>query len=126
MFDRYERLASGAVDLVFGERVRIEPMINGDLKKGGPDPDRQPVEITAVIDINPELATVKEGNNRASSVPQAVNRVDVSFVSSLLPYAPTAGDRVVALARSGAVFLVSVPERDGGGRTVLRCRPGKA
>jgi len=114
----FDKLVSQAVDRMFGEPTRVEPMAAGELLSGGPDPARDAFDVRGVVETGAVVAA--DGGGRAAI---SGDTVFVSYRDELLPIPLQTGDRIVALGRPGTpAFVVSSVDPDGHGRTVLRCR----
>lgn len=93
-------------DRIFGEPVRIEPMVRGQYTGSVPDPAREPVVATGIVSERAEAATLDgdvPGNNRfRGKIDQRPMRVsfDRSAFAGRSTW-PRQGDRIVRLGLTG-------------------------
>lgn len=120
-FAGYERLASRAVDRLYGELVRVDPQADGRFTRGAGDPDRASFTAVAIIDLNPDVATARQNDGASASL--AGDRVHISLASPSLPVELRKGDRIVAVERGERTFIITTVEPDGLGRVLCRCVP---
>lgn len=127
-FAAYEEIVSEYVDDLYGENIRVEPRADGDLLKGVADPARPVLTIVAVVDYNPIVVRSRDPGRYGADTPDlSGEKLHVSIADSRLPYKLKAGDRIVALDRPGQpMFAVAIVEPDGLGRSVCKCKLGKA
>jgi hypothetical protein len=109
----YAATAFRAVAKVFGEAVRVEPMLPaGELKPAAPDPNRAQVTTRGVIALSPTVSDfegVRQGRSIDTSARVAERRASVWFDLSdyaAIGYALKPGDRVVLVTRPGAPAYV--------------------
>jgi hypothetical protein len=89
------------------------------------DPDRDVAEIAAAIDDaaslnDPTGQRNMSGMSKGLVSQHATSQVLIDFLSTAIPYAPSAGDRLMRVS-SGVTYEVSAVLSDGWGRVVLRC-----
>jgi hypothetical protein len=121
-FASIERLVSRAVDNLYGEIVRVDPRADGRFVHAAADPDRASFTTTAIVDLDPIIATPRQNDGASASLSGA--RVHVSFATSSLPVDLRSGDRIVALERGERAFIINVVEPDGIGRVLCGCIEG--
>lgn len=131
IFSEFEAEVSAAVDDVFGDPIRIIPMVKGRLVSGSEDNSREPRTVVGVVDYNPELVTAKDKGQYDAFQPDAVGvRVHVSFDVGKLGAEdtwPRVGDRLKALSMPGQpVFRVSYVGARELSRVVFHCVPDEA
>ncbi|HSI42120.1 MAG TPA: hypothetical protein VLA00_16370 [Xanthobacteraceae bacterium] len=120
-FANYERLASRAVDRVFGEAVRVDPQAGGRFTRGSLDPDRASFSAVAAVDFNPVIVTTRR--HEEASAELTGDRAHASFGAPSLPVQLRPGDRIVLLERDELALIIRVVEPDGLGRVLCRCVP---
>lgn len=125
-FAEYERLVSGAVDVVFGDPITVLPQRRGEVSASA-DPDRAQVTVVGVVDFNPRTVTPKGKEQYDAFQPNLVGeKVHVSFDEDAFASRdarPRSGDKLVAVLKTGTFHLqvVSV-EPDELGRFVVPCK----
>jgi len=105
IFDDAEDLLAETLGAVFDERVRVIPLADSRVVKGGPDPDRAPYEARAIIDETARpSAPVGEGARGGTRVDHMVAVVEMVLDLDLVPTGalpPRKGDEIIALDRAG-------------------------
>jgi hypothetical protein len=128
IFADLERLATGAIDDVYGETVRVTGMKPGAGDYGGEaeDDGRPSFDVTAIPDFNPVAATVTDEGQFDGRQPfVAAERVHVSIDAAVLNWMPRKHDKISLISRSPVEHFVlsREPDEDGLGRIVCVCVP---
>ena len=114
----------GAFNELFGEMVRIEPIVVGNYGSN-PDGERPLIETTAILRFGDEARQLMSGDHESNRIRGriGVQEVSVSFERSALgAHNLMKGDRLTALERSAPdrEFVLSDSHNDGVGRISYR------
>jgi hypothetical protein len=103
--------ASTAVDAVYGEQVRLDPMVPGRYMGPVHDPDRLPIEVTAAIAVRARMTRMSDdkfGRDFNTTFAGAHMFATVE-TADLAGFIPRQGDRLIRLDHGNETFeIVSI------------------
>ena len=127
LFAELERLATDAVDTLYGEPVRIERKVGGEFFSGSADSSRPEITVIGIVDLSPMVVAVQDESSTDGFQPTlAGEKIHVSFDEERFATAdekPRENDILVAATRPNSPrFRVSRIDPDGIGRFVCVCQ----
>lgn len=115
-FDAIDARMQAAIDKVFGEGIRIIPMIGGNYSKA-PDPNRAAMDCRATVSRAPASANIDYPSTNAPSSNSALDPVEIWIdraAYAALGYALRRGDVIVLLDEAGQPKYAATAVYDSG------------